>query len=122
MNPRIQVHIMESAPHLSCRPILIVDNDPEIQRKVRRLFEYEGYEVHAESYGHSALDACQRYQSSALFLGLRLPDIPGADVCREIKSAARSKQWNAVILGLILIVVQLGLLFLQMLLLGWTVD
>jgi DNA-binding response OmpR family regulator len=76
-------------PVSSIRPtgrILVVEDDPAVQKALRRLFETEGYAVEVQSDGRSALDSFQASAPSAVVLDLRLPKVSGRDVCKEIKA------------------------------------
>src|SRR5579863_2298407 len=68
--------------------ILVVEDDPAVQKALRRLFETEGYTVETQSDGRAALDSFQSSAPAAIVLDLRLPKVSGGDVCREIKSLA----------------------------------
>jgi DNA-binding response OmpR family regulator len=70
--------------------ILVVEDDPAVQKALRRLFETEGYVVEVQSDGRSALDSFQASQPAAVVLDLRLPKVSGRDVCKEIKVLAPS--------------------------------
>ena len=78
-------------PDASTRPgsrILVVEDDPAVQKALRRLFETEGYAVETQSDGKSALDSFQAAAPAAIVLDLRLPKVSGRDVCKEIKATA----------------------------------
>jgi DNA-binding response OmpR family regulator len=78
-------------PTASARPIgriLVVEDDPAVQKALRRLFETEGYSVETQSDGRSALDSFQSSAPAAVVLDLRLPKVSGRDVCKEIKAMA----------------------------------
>ncbi len=68
--------------------ILVVEDDPAVQKALRRLFETEGYTVEVQSDGRSALDSVYSSHPAAIVLDLRLPKVSGSDVCKEIKSKA----------------------------------
>src|SRR5256885_8672951 len=68
--------------------ILVVEDDRAVQKALRRLFEAEGFAVEISADGKSALDAFRAAPPAAIVLDLRLPNIPGRDVCREIKQQA----------------------------------
>ena len=70
------------------KKVLVVEDDPAIQRALTRLFEAEDFEVKITSDGKSALEAFRSLAPSAVVLDLRLPEVPGSDVCREIKTKA----------------------------------
>ena len=52
------------------------------------MFEPEGYAVDTAFDGQSGLETFRAAQPSAVVLDLRLPGMPGRDVCREIKTTA----------------------------------
>jgi DNA-binding response OmpR family regulator len=68
--------------------IHVVEDDPAVQKALRRLFETEGYSVETQSDGRSALDSFQSAAPAAIVLDLRLPKVSGRDVCKEIKALA----------------------------------
>ena len=68
--------------------ILVVEDDPAVQKALRRLFETEGYAVETQSDGKSAIESFQSSAPAAIVLDLRLPKVSGRDVCKEIKALA----------------------------------
>jgi DNA-binding response OmpR family regulator len=68
--------------------ILVVEDDPAVQKVLRRLFESEGFTVEVQADGKSALDSFQSSSPAAVVLDLRLPKISGRDLCKEIKAQA----------------------------------
>ena len=66
--------------------ILVVEDDPTVQKALRRLFESEGFVVEVQSDGRSALESFQASAPSAIVLDLRLPKISGRDLCKDIKA------------------------------------
>ncbi len=68
--------------------ILVVEDDPAVQKALKRLFETEGYAVEVQSDGKSALESFQAAAPAAMVLDLRLPKVSGRDVCKEIKALA----------------------------------
>lgn len=68
--------------------ILVVEDDPAVQKALRRLFETEGYAVETQSDGQSAIDSFRTSAPAAIVLDLRLPKVSGRDVCKEIKALA----------------------------------
>jgi DNA-binding response OmpR family regulator len=75
----------------SVRPmgkILVVEDDPAVQKALKRLFESEGYLVEVQGNGKSALESFQASPPSVIILDLRLPKLSGGDVCKEIKALA----------------------------------
>jgi two-component system, OmpR family, alkaline phosphatase synthesis response regulator PhoP len=78
-------------PANSTRPlgrILVVEDDPAVQKALKRLFESEGYAVEIQANGRSALESFQAAPPAVIILDLRLPKLSGSDVCKEIKAQA----------------------------------
>src|SRR6202047_5284648 len=65
--------------------ILVVEDDRAVQKALKRLFEAEGYTVQIASDGNSAVEGFRQTTPSAVVLDLRLPGLPGREVCREFK-------------------------------------
>lgn len=68
--------------------VLVIEDDRAVQKALKRLFEGEGYVVDVASNGTEGLEKFRATVPSALVLDLRLPGVPGQDVCREVKQAA----------------------------------
>jgi two-component system, OmpR family, alkaline phosphatase synthesis response regulator PhoP len=68
--------------------ILVVEDDRAVQKALLRLFQSEDYLVDVTTDGNAALEAFRSAPPSAVVLDLRLPGLPGNDVCREIKKQA----------------------------------
>ncbi len=84
-------HVRPMAPEplaRSANRILVIEDDPAVQKALRRLFETEGYAVETQSDGKSALESFRATPPAAIVLDLRLPKISGRDVCKEIKAVA----------------------------------
>ena len=69
--------------------ILVIEDDPRIQRALRRQFTAEGYEVHIEGEGPAGLAAVKRLKPASVVLDLMLPGLSGRTICKEIK------QWSS---------------------------
>jgi CheY-like chemotaxis protein len=67
--------------------ILVVEDDLAVQKALRRLFESEDYAVEVKPDGQLDLTPFTS-SSSRNRSDLRLPGLPGHDVCREIKKRA----------------------------------
>jgi DNA-binding response OmpR family regulator len=70
--------------------ILVVEDDPAVQRALKRLFVAEGFAVETQSDGEAALNSFHAAVPSAIILDLNLPKISGRDLCRQIKAEAPS--------------------------------
>jgi DNA-binding response OmpR family regulator len=76
-------------PMNSTRPmgrVMVVEDDPTVQKALRRVFETEGYTVEVHGNGKSALESFKTAAPSIIILDLRLPQLSGSDLCKEIKS------------------------------------
>ena len=73
-------------PRPAAGRILVVEDDPAVQKALKRLFETEGFTVEVRSDGRSALESVQSSAPSAIVLDLRLPKLSGSDLCKEIKA------------------------------------
>ncbi|MDB4965574.1 MAG: two component transcriptional regulator, winged helix family [Myxococcales bacterium] len=72
--------------------LLVVDDEPEINKLVARIFEKRGYVVHTAADGAEALAQVASKHPDLIILDLNIPKIDGWEVCRRLKSdAATSK-------------------------------
>ncbi len=67
--------------------ILIVDDESRVISALRRTLVYEGYRVTTASTGESALELIRTRGPDLVILDLMLPDIPGLEVCRQLRAA-----------------------------------
>jgi two-component system nitrogen regulation response regulator NtrX len=70
----------------SCERILVVDDEPSIQKSLRGILEDEGYAVLEAMTGQAALDALAAQQVDLVLLDIWLPDLDGVDVLGRIKA------------------------------------
>ena len=77
-----QIRVMER--------ILIIEHDRATRKALKLLFEPEGYLVEAASDGQVGLAAFRRSRPTLVVLDLKLPRVPGRDVCREIREEVPS--------------------------------
>jgi two-component system, OmpR family, alkaline phosphatase synthesis response regulator PhoP len=68
--------------------ILSIEDDSAVQKSLKRLFEPEGYRVDAAKNGAFGLELFRKLTPSVILLDLRLPDIPGEEVFRQIRQVA----------------------------------
>ena len=79
-----------SKPSAVMEKILIIEDDRAVQKALKHLFVSNGYNVEIACDGKAGLQSFAVSPPSAVVLDLRLPGIPGQDVCREIKKKALS--------------------------------
>ena len=65
--------------------ILIVEDDPAVARSLKAGLERDGYVVTWKANGSDALDHARDSQPDLILLDIRLPDLSGFDVCRELR-------------------------------------
>jgi DNA-binding response OmpR family regulator len=68
----------------------VIEDDPSIQKILKRLFEAEGFAVEGRSDGRAGLDSFHADAPSAVILDLNLPNLSGQSLCKEMKAAAPS--------------------------------
>lgn len=66
--------------------ILVVDDDPSLLRVVSNLLDRAGYRVLQAATGVEALLVTRAQRPDLILLDVVLPDIDGAEVCRQIKA------------------------------------
>ena len=70
--------------------VLAIEDDPAVQRALRRTFETAGFDITIAADGTSAMDVFRATMPRVVILDLRLPGRSGQDICREIKRLAAS--------------------------------
>ncbi len=70
--------------------ILLIEDDRAIHKALKLLFESEGYTLEVAQDGAGGLEAFRAAAPALVILDLKLPKLPGRDVCREIKKEAPS--------------------------------
>ncbi|MHB8596117.1 MAG: response regulator transcription factor [Ktedonobacteraceae bacterium] len=74
---------------LKGKRILVVDDEPPIQRMLRRNLNASGYEVHIASEGDQAIEMIRLLQPDLILLDLCLPgELNGLDVCVYVRNEA----------------------------------
>jgi DNA-binding response OmpR family regulator len=66
--------------------ILVIEDDPHMQKILRRTFSEQGYIVTVMGDGQAGLDEFRSAKPSVVVLDLVLPNIYGRDLCKTIKS------------------------------------
>ena len=70
--------------------ILIVEDEQSIATLLTRCLEMEGFDVHAETTGESALSYAAQHRPDLVILDLRLPDLHGYEVCKALRALYHS--------------------------------
>jgi DNA-binding response OmpR family regulator len=66
--------------------ILVIEDDPHIQKILQRIFREQGYTVTVCGDGQVGRDAFRSARQSAVILDLVLPTISGRDLCKIMKA------------------------------------
>jgi DNA-binding response OmpR family regulator len=69
--------------------ILIAEDDPRMQRVLRRIFTEERYTVVVADNGHTALELFRKERPLAVLLDLILPQVSGRELCQMLKTHSR---------------------------------
>ena len=66
--------------------VLVIEDDPHIQKILERVFREQGYPVTVCGDGKAGLDAFRSTRQSVVILDLVLPSIVGRDLCKIMKT------------------------------------
>ena len=79
------VVVERDAPTSSLGKILVVEDDPRMQKVLRRVFQDERYEVLVAGDGQTGFDLFRKERPLAVVLDLILPRITGRELCPMIR-------------------------------------
>jgi DNA-binding response OmpR family regulator len=68
--------------------VLVIEDSRPMQRTLQRLFESDGLQVQIASDGTAGLETFQKQTPDVVVLDLKLPGIPGKELCRTFKAHA----------------------------------
>ena len=69
--------------------ILVVEDEEKIAGLLMSRLEGAGYSVHTEAHGRTALSYAAEYPPDLVILDLKLPDMGGYEVCKELRHLSR---------------------------------
>jgi diguanylate cyclase (GGDEF)-like protein len=78
--------------------LLIVDDDRDICRYVEVNLTLEGYEVHVEHDGESAVATAQKLQPDLVLLDVMMPGLDGYQVCTRLRADPRTANASIIML------------------------
>jgi len=81
-------HRDAAEPTASLGTILVVEDDPRMQKVLRRIFAEQNYNVLVAGDGKTGLDLFLREHPLAVVLDLILPGISGRELCQTFKSTS----------------------------------
>lgn len=76
----------------SVQEILIVDDQIENLRVLSELLELNGYKVRKARDGKTALKTAQLLAPDLILMDIRMPDMDGYEVCRQLKSYPKTEE------------------------------
>jgi DNA-binding response OmpR family regulator len=65
--------------------ILLIEDDPTLAQTLKEGLAREGYAVTWEASGANGIAHAREYQPHLILLDIRLPDLSGFDVCRQMR-------------------------------------
>ena len=74
---------------MESRKILVVDDEYQITRVLKRSFLAHSYDVRTASNGESALDLFHDFHPDLLITDLSMPEMNGIELCREIRKISK---------------------------------
>jgi CheY-like chemotaxis protein len=69
--------------------VLVVDDEDDIRRLLRRVLVEHGYQVVEAARGNEALQKVREHQPDLIVLDAMLPEIHGLDICRRVKESQK---------------------------------
>ena len=78
--------VIDAQAHAARTQILVIEDDPHMQKVLQRIFREQGYAVIECGDGQAGLDAFRSGTPSAVILDLLLPNIFGRDLCKIMKA------------------------------------
>jgi DNA-binding response OmpR family regulator len=70
--------------------ILIVEDDLDLSEMLNAYFRVQGYEVLTAAWGKDAVKMSNEHNPDLVVLDIRLPDIDGYEVCRQLRTNRRT--------------------------------
>jgi diguanylate cyclase (GGDEF)-like protein len=78
--------------------VLVVDDDFDIARYVELNLSLEGFTVHVAHDGQEAVEKAQELRPDAVLLDVMMPGLDGYEVCRRLRSSARTSHCAIIML------------------------
>jgi len=79
--------------------ILIVDDDPEMQKLYDRIFEIEEFQVETADDGHEGMDKVRLFRPDVILLDIMMKNVNGLEMLQQIKADSTSRDVPVVILS-----------------------
>jgi DNA-binding response OmpR family regulator len=78
-------HVPPQGSNPELRPVLVVEDDPDLRLLLRTVLQEAGFEVEETDSGPSALEALDRCPVDLVLLDLGLPGLDGHEVLRQLR-------------------------------------
>jgi two-component system phosphate regulon response regulator PhoB len=78
--------------------ILIVEDEPDLQQVLEYNLRQAGHEVFVTKLGREGLRIAKEQKPEVVLLDLMLPDLPGTEVCKQLKEGAATKGISVIML------------------------
>ena len=65
--------------------IMVVDDEKMVRKTLETVFRGDGFEVRTASSGSEAIEILKKEDIRVLFSDLKMPDMSGVELCREVK-------------------------------------
>jgi len=78
--------------------VLVIDDEPDIVRVLDFALEQAGFDVDSAPDAATGLLRIRKQQPDALVLDVMLPDLPGTEVCRQLKSSPKTANLPVIML------------------------
>jgi DNA-binding response OmpR family regulator len=70
---------------------LVIDDDEDMNRMMGAYAQLSGFKYRSATTGQGGLDEVRRSAPAVVLLDVMLPDVDGFEVCRQLKSDARTR-------------------------------
>jgi two-component system KDP operon response regulator KdpE len=81
---------MNQSQQTPAQRILVVDDEPQITRVLRRSLAARGYEVQVAGEGEEALQIFNAWKPDLVITDLSMPNMGGLELCRRIRGASQT--------------------------------
>lgn len=88
MTTNEELRMIEDAA-LKVTRVLVVDDDPHINRLLQVRLKTRGYEIGSASNGQEALDLLESFQPDLMFVDVSMPGIGGLEVLGQVRATKR---------------------------------
>jgi two-component system KDP operon response regulator KdpE len=70
--------------------VLVIDDEPQLRRALRRSLEGHGYALREAQDGESGLREFHAFKPDVVLLDLMLPDADGVEICRRLRESSQT--------------------------------